>query len=277
MGGKCRDKVRSYGAVFQFTPEDMAKGCLELKEQGFTAARLMITGDARQRTTGIQEDIYNRKVQSYVDKVAACREAVGDDFDFCLEVHRSMNPAEAVAFGRSVEQYRPLFLEDPIPPDQVDVMAQVASQVAVPIATGERAISIQEMEQIMGKKAARYVRPDVCALGGISPCKKVAAMAEANYVGIVPHNPLGPVSTAACLQLDACIPNFTIQEFPSFYLSGGESAMLKEPLQVENGYIRIPDGPGIGIELAEDITEKFPPKQRSINAQISYDGSVRDL
>ena len=277
LGGKCRDKVRSYGAVFQFTPEDMAKGCLELKEQGFTAARLMITGDARQRTTGIQEDIYNRKVQSYVDKVAACREAVGDDFDFCLEVHRSMNPAEAVAFGRSVEQYRPLFLEDPIPPDQVDVMAQVASQVAVPIATGERAISIQEMEQIMGKKAARYVRPDVCALGGISPCKKVAAMAEANYVGIVPHNPLGPVSTAACLQLDACIPNFTIQEFPSFYLSGGESAMLKEPLQVENGYIRIPDGPGIGIELAEDITEKFPPKQRSINAQISYDGSVRDL
>ena len=277
LGGKCRDKVRSYGAVFQFTPEDMAKGCLELKEQGFTAARLMITGDVRQRTTGIQEDIYNLKVQSYVDKVAACREAVGEDFDFCLEVHRSMNPAEAVAFGRSVEQYRPLFLEDPIPPDQVDVMAQVASQVAVPIATGERATNIQELEQIMGKKAARYVRPDVCALGGISPCKKVAAMAEANYVGIVPHNPLGPVSTVACLQLDACIPNFTIQEFPSFYLSGGESAMLKEPLQVENGYILIPDKPGIGIELADDITEKFPPKQRSINAQISYDGSVRDL
>ncbi len=164
LGGKCRDKVRSYGAVFQFTPEDMAKGCLELKEQGFTAARLMITGDVRQRTTGIQEDIYNLKVQSYVDKVAACREAVGDDFDFCLEVHRSMNPAEAVAFGRSVEQYRPLFLEDPIPPDQVDVMAQVASQVAVPIATGERAINIQEMEQIMVKKAApqyaaRRLRP----------------------------------------------------------------------------------------------------------------------
>ncbi len=77
---------------------------------------------------------------------------------------------------------------------------------------------------------------------------------------IVPHNPLGPVSTAACLQLDAAIPNFGIQEFPSFYLSGGESAMLKEPLQVENGYILIPDKPGIGIELADDITEKFPPR-----------------
>ena len=141
LGGKCRDKVRSYGAVFQFTPEDMAKGCLELKEQGFTAARLMITGDARQRTTGIQEDIYNRKVQSYVDKGGGLP---GGGWGMILisvwKYTCSMNPAEAVAFGRSVEQYRPLFLEDPIPRRiRWTVMAQVASQVAVPIATGERA------------------------------------------------------------------------------------------------------------------------------------------
>ncbi len=277
LGGQTRNKVRSYGAVFQFTPEDMAKGCLDLKEKGFTAARLMITGDMRQTVTGVEDDIFNSKVEKYLEMVAACREAVGKDFDFCLEVHRSLNPAEAIAFGRGVEQYRPLFLEDPIAPDSVDVMAEVARKVPVPIATGERAINIQEMEQIMVRKAARYVRPDVCALGGITPGKKVAAMAEANYVGIVPHNPLGPVSTAACLQLDASIPNFTIQEFPSFYLSGGEAAMLKEPLEIENGYIKVPDRPGIGIELIDDITEKFPPKQRGINAQISYDGSVRDL
>lgn len=277
LGGRCRDKVRSYGAVFQFTPEDMAAGCLELKRQGFTAARLMMTGDIRKATTDRIDDIYSSKVESYIEKVAACREAVGRDFDFCLEVHRSLNPAEAVAFGRGVEQYHPLFLEDPIPPDNVDVMADVAGRIGVPVATGERAINIQEMEQIMVKRAARYLRPDVCALGGLTPSKKVASMAEANYVGIVPHNPLGPVSTAACLQLDACIPNFTIQEFPSFYLTGGEAAMLKEPLEIKDGYIIVPDKPGIGIELAEDITERFPPKQRAINAQIAYDGSVRDL
>ena len=90
------------------------------------------------------------------------------------------------------------------------------------------------------------------------------AMAEANYAKIVPHNPLGPVSTAACLQLDAAIPNFGIQEFPSFYHNGNEAEMTKEPFCEDGGYILIPDKPGIGIELIDDITEKFPPKQRSI-------------
>ena len=277
LGGRTRDKVRSYGAVFQFTPEAMAKGCLELKKQGFTCARLMITGDMSQTQTGMEDDIFNGKVKKYTDMVAACRQAVGEDFDFVLECHRSLTPSEAIAFGNAVEKYHPLFLEDPIAPDNVEVMADVASKISIPIATGERCINIQEMELIMTKKAARYVRPDVCALGGITPAKKVAAMAEANYVGIGPHNPLGPVSTAACLQLDASIPNFTIQEFPSFYLQGGEAAMLKEPLEVEHGYIKVPNRPGIGIELIDDISEKFPPKQRGINAQINYDGSVRDL
>ena len=277
LGGRTRDKVRSYGAVFQFTPEAMAKGCLELKKQGFTCARLMITGDMSQTQTGMEDDIFNGKVKKYTDMVAACRQAVGVDFDFVLECHRSLTPSEAIAFGNAVEKYHPLFLEDPIAPDNVEVMADVASKISIPIATGERCINIQEMELIMTKKAARYVRPDVCALGGITPAKKVAAMAEANYVGIVPHNPLGPVSTAACLQLDASIPNFTIQEFPSFYLQGGEAAMLKEPLEVEHGYIKVPNRLGIGIELIDDISEKFPPKQRGINAQINYDGSVRDL
>ena len=277
LGGRTRDKVRSYGAVFQFTPEAMAKGCLELKKQGFTCARLMITGDMSQTQTGMEDDIFNGKVKKYTDMVAACRQAVGEDFDFVLECHRSLTPSEAIAFGNAVEKYHPLFLEDPIAPDNVEVMADVASKISIPIATGERCINIQEMELIMTTNAARYVRPDVCALGVITAAKKVAAMAEANYVGIVPHNPLGPVSTAACLQLDASIPNFTIQEFPSFYLQGGEAAMLKEPLEVEHGYIKVPNRPGIGIELIDDISEKFPPKQRGINAQINYDGSVRDL
>jgi len=102
-------------------------------------------------------------------------------------------------------------------------------------------------------------------------------MAEANYVKIVPHNPLGPVSTAACLQLDAAIPNFAIQEFPSFYHQGNESEMTIEPFQEDGGYIIIPDTPGIGIELVDHITEKFPPKQRSISAQLAFDGSVTDI
>lgn len=184
---------------------------------------------------------------------------------------------DAIAFARGVEQYTPLFLEDPIPPDSNEVMAEIASKTSVPIATGERFISIQEFEQLLMKKAARYVRPDVCALGGLTACKKVAAIAESHYVDIVPHNPLGPVSTAACLQLDAAVPNVCIQEFPSFYIQGNESKMLVEPMELDRGYLVVPTKPGIGIELVENITEMFPPVQRSMNCQIAFDGSVRDI
>lgn len=277
LGGQYRDKVRTYPAVFKFTPEEMAAACVEIKAQGFTAARLMITGDARQRTCGIEDSIFSHRVSTQIARVRACREAVGDDFDLILEIHRSMSVSDAIAFAKGVEAYNPLFLEDPIAPDNDEVMAEVAGKTWLPIATGERFITVQEFENLLTKKAARYVRPDLCALGGITACKKVAAIAESHYVDIVPHNPLGPVSTAACLQLDAAVPNVCIQKFPSFYLSGGEKDMITTELKLDHGFLVVPNAPGIGIELVDDITEKFPPAQRSINCQISYDGSVRDL
>lgn len=277
LGGKCRDKVRTYPAVFKFTPEEMAQACADIKAQGFTAARLMITGDMRQKVCGVEDSIFSHRVSSQVARVKACREAVGDDFDLILEIHRSMAVPDAIAFAKGVEPYNPLFLEDPIAPDSDEVMAEVASKTWLPIATGERFVTIQEFENLLMKKAARYVRPDLCAMGGITACKKVAAIAESHYVDIVPHNPLGPVSTAACLQLDAAVPNVCIQEFPSFYLSGGEKDMITAPLELDHGFLVVPDAPGIGIELADDIQEKFPPAQRSIHCQIAFDGSVRDL
>ena len=277
LGGKCRDKVRTYPAVFKFTPEEMAAECLKVKEQGFTAARLMITGDIKKQTADYEDGIFAHRVAMQTERVKACREAVGDDFDLILEVHRSMNPMDAIAFAKAVEKYNPLFLEDPIPPDSNAVMEEVASKTTLPIASGERFINIQEFEDLLSRRAARYVRPDVCALGGLTPSKKVAAIAESHYVEIVPHNPLGPVSTAACLQLDAAVPNVCIQEFPSFYLQGDESRMITTPLELDRGYLVIPDAPGIGIELVDDVTEKFPPAQRSISCQIGFDGAVRDV
>ena len=277
LGGCCRDKVRTYPAVFQFKANEMALECQELKAKGFSAARLMITPDITQKTSSYESSIHSYRVAEQIEKVRACREVVGDSFDLILEVHRSMNVSDAVAFAKGVEPFHPLFLEDPIPPDNSDVMAEVASKTWLPIATGERFISVQEFEQLLSRRAARYVRPDVCALGGITACKKVAAIAESHYVDIVPHNPLGPISTAACLQLDAAVPNVAIQEFPSFYTRGGESKMLKEPLQVEKGFIVVPSGPGLGIELADDIRQLFPPAPRSMHCQIAYDGSVRDV
>lgn len=219
LGGKCRDKVRSYEAVFRFTAEDMASACVELKERGYDAARLMITGDIRKSAAERTDSIYSYKVQQYIDKVRACREAVGDDFDLILECHRSMDPMEAIAFARGVETYRPYFLEDPIAPDSVEAMADVARRTNIPVATGERFINIQEFETVFQRGAAKYVRPDVCALGGLTPSKKVAAMAEANYAKIVPHNPLGPVSTAACLS--AFMTPMATPAVPQYMAAGG--------------------------------------------------------
>jgi galactonate dehydratase len=276
LGGETRNKVRTYAPVFESDSEKMVEGCLKLKKMGYTAARLMICEDIKKEQVERKQSIFSYKVSSYINKVKMCREAVGEDFDLCLEIHRSMTPSEAVFFANGVEKYNPLFIEDPIAPDSVDSMADIASKINIPIATGERAINIQEMQSLCAAKAAKYLRPDLCVVGGITAAKKIASIAESHYIAISPHNPLGPISTAACLQLDACIPNFLIQEFPSFYHIGDESEMIKEPFKIEKGYIYIPNKPGLGIELIDDIEEKFKPEQRSISAMNAYDGSVYD-
>ena len=276
LGGRTRDKVRVYASPMarpDSSPEVMAERYRELKAQGFTAAKVMVGGPPAPGEEG-----FAARVGAAVRKVALCREAVGEDFDLILEVHRGMTLPEAVAFGRAVERYRPMVLEDPVPPDNCDTMAAVADKVNIPIATGERFISLREFQMLIARHGADYLRPDVCAIGGITTAKKVAALAEANDLLVIPHNPLGPVSTAACLQLCAAIPNLGIQELPGFCLNGAEDRMVKQPLRVEDGYLLLPDAPGIGVELAEDAAELFPPTDRGgITAARMPDGSVMDV
>jgi galactonate dehydratase len=129
---------------------------------------------------------------------------------------------------------------------------------------------------LLARNAVQYVRPDVCMAGGISHCKKIAALAEAHHVGVVPHNPLSPVSTAACVQLAACIPNFALQEYPSGEHEPPKSEIVKGALKLENGFLIVPDAPGIGVELVEGAQEKFPPRPRSLTTRLHVDGSVVD-
>ena len=250
LGGRVRERVRVYASVMAKaeTNEELAASYVELKNHGFTAAKIFVNGPAKPSADG-RDEFYSARVEDELEKVRVCREAVGYDFDFILEAHRGMTVPEAVAFGRAVEPYRPMVFEDPIGPDNIDSMAQVAGKVAVPIATGERYISLREFEMLLSRNAAQYIRPDVCAVGGITVSKKICAVAEAHDVLVIPHNPLGPVSTAACLQLCACIPNLGIQELPGFCLNGAEDRMVKEPLKYKDGCLLIPDAPGIGEGL----------------------------
>ena len=142
------------------------------------------------------------------------REAVGNDVDLCLEIHRRLSPAEAVALAEGIVPYHPFFYEDPILPDNLDAMYLIAQKIKIPIATGERFFTMQQFTTLLQRGAAQYVRTDVCLAGGLTNIKKIAAIAEAYDAQVVPHNPLSPVSTAACVQLAACIPNFALQECP---------------------------------------------------------------
>ena len=275
LGGKVRDKARVYYHVLGDTKETLIQGCIDAKAQGFTAVGHL--------TPFLDESRSEPFFKTHVDKmrdaiatVAAYREAVGNDVDLCIEIHRRLTPAEAVVLARGIEPYHPMFYEDPILPDSFDAMALIAQQVHIPIATGERLHTIYEFQALLARGAVQYVRPDVCLAGGLTHCKKIAALAEAHHVQVVPHNPLSPVSTAACLQLAACIPNFAIQEYPKGELEPPKSEIVTSTLRCENGFLIISDAPGIGIELAPDAAERYPYKPREIVTRRHVDGSVVD-
>jgi galactonate dehydratase len=226
---------------------------------------------------------HSQKIEDAAETVRQLREAVGPEVDLCIEIHRRLTPPEAIALARAIEQYKPMFFEDPLRPNDPDAMAWVADHIHIPVATGERFISLYQFQTLLNRRAVAYLRPDVCLCGGITGAKKIAAMAEANDCWVVPHNPLSLVSTAACLQVSACIPNFAIQEYPtqtpdlhgtSLILGSGIVTGLEEP---RAGFMPIPNGPGIGVELVPDAEKRFPPRPRPIQMRPHYDGAVVDM
>lgn len=275
FGGKCRDKIRVYYHVFGETKRQLIQGCKRARQMGFTAVGHLTPFLDEPRDVRYYKT-HADKMQDAIETVGRYREAVGNDVDLCIEIHRRLEPAEAIVLGRGIEEFHPFFYEDPIRPDNFDAMASVAENVPIPIATGERLHTIHEFEMLLERDAVQYVRPDVCLAGGLTHSKKIAALAEAHHAGVVPHNPLSPVSTAVCVQLAACIPNFALQEYPRGESEPPKSEIVRTSLQVEDGFLKVPDTPGIGIELAEDAQERYPYRPREVQTRLHADGSVVD-
>ena len=275
MGGKCRDKARVYYHVKGSTKEELVQGCVEAKGQGFTAVGHLTPFLDESRDVPYFKTHVD-KMRDAIDTVGQYRDAVGNEVDLCIEIHRRLKPMEAIVLARGIEQYHPFFYEDPILPDSFDAMGLVAEHIHIPIATGERLHTIYEFEALLSRGAVQYVRPDVCMAGGLTHTKKIAALAEAHHVDVVPHNPLSPVSTAACIQLAACIPNFALQEYPVGEAMPPKSEIVKGTLALEDGFLIVPDAPGIGVELAEDAAERYPYRPREVRARLHVDGSVID-
>jgi galactonate dehydratase len=219
-----------------------------------------------------------------IDNVRRMREAAGDDMDLCIEIHRRLTPAEAIVLAEGIAQYHPMFIEDPMRFEDADAMARIADKISIPIATGERFSTIFEFQALLTRKAVEYVRVDVALCGGITGSKKVAALAEAHNVMVVPHNPLSPVGLAACLQIDACIPNFAIQEYSTGFEANtmvssekhlGHDIVDAVPEPVD-GFVPIPDRPGIGVDLVADPVAVRPSHSKPVLMRMHRDGSPVD-
>ena len=276
LGGPTRDRARVYYHVFGETREQLVQGVIAAHKQGFTAVgHLTPFVDApRDRPAS---GTHVNMIREAIETVRQYREAVGDEVDLCIEIHRRMTPAEAVVLARGLEPFHPFFYEDPTLPDNLDAMAEIAKKIHIPIATGERMHTLFEFEMLLSRGAVQYVRPDVCLCGGISGAKKIAALAEARYVQVVPHNPLGPVSTAACLQIAASIPNFALQEYPLGEDIPPKSEIVTRPLKRDKGYLMIPEGAGIGVELVEGAAELYPYRPLPVVTRLHVDGSIVDM
>ena len=250
LGGQMRDRIWTYGRFDGETPELAVERALREVDTGLTALKgdpfghqgLFITPEAE---------------RDAIAKVKAVREAVGDDVELLVEVHGRLAPAAAIRIGNALEEFRPFVFEEPVPPQNVDAMAKVAEAVNIPLATGERLYTKWGFVELLEKQVVAMIQPDVCHAGGISELKKIAAMAEAYYVGIQPHNPYGPINTMAALQVDVCTPNFMIQE--GGHAPWFDQVVLGEFPRQKDGYFDVPTAPGIGVEMNEEVLRANPP------------------
>ncbi len=261
LGGPTRQRIRVYAHAR--TPERIAKA----KEEGYTAFK---TGVKNATQSGV---IANPK---FIDEAAAdfagLREAVGDDADIGIDFHGAISAPNAELLIHALEPYRPYFIEEPVNCQNVDIMANLARETHVPIATGERIFTKWGFREILEKGAATILQPDLCHAGGIFEVRIIAGMAEAYYASIAPHNPLGPISLAAGIQLSATIPNFLCQE----QVTLGEG-YLKEPFLVKDGHVDLPTKPGLGIELDDEaLAERMGHDWRNPETYLNSDGSVVD-
>ena len=262
LGGKYRSTVRTYtyltGWAAGEPPERAAEAASRLVERGFTALKLdpIPPYFPQPREIGLQEISYSEKV------VAAIRDAVGDRADILLGTHGQLTTHSAIRFAKAMEPFRPLWLEEPVPPENAAEMARVAQHTSIPIATGERLATKWAFAPLLEQQAAQILQINV-GLNGLLESRKIASMAEASYAQIAPWVYCGPVAGAASIQLDVAIPNFLIQEGLDDW--GGFSAeVMQDPVAWKHGYITPSARPGLGADLREDVLRRHPMNEYSM-------------
>jgi len=269
LGGKCRHKVRVYQSPGGQTPPELADNAVALIEQyGYTALKLS------PMPPGYQTMPWNVAVKEAVARVEAVRLAVGDEVDLGLDPHaRIFEPARALELCQALKPYKPFFIEEPLRPENYEAMAKLSQHTDVPLATGEMLYTRYEFRDLISLQAVDIIQPDVCLTGGLWEMKKIAAMAEASYISVAPHNPCGPVATAVNVHFAASTQNFLILEYHPDDASPRRD-LVDEPIKLVDGYLELPERPGLGLDLNEEVLGRYPFRSWRRPFPFRKDGSL---
>jgi galactonate dehydratase len=269
LGGKVRESIPCYANGWfapAKTPDEFAEKARKAVSKGFKALKWDPFGSS-------YLEIDRKQMNMAMECVGAVYDAVKKDADIIIEGHGRFDIPTAVRIGNALSDFDILWFEEPIPPQNLEGLAEVKRRIRVPVSGGERLYNRWEYRTLFELKAVDYIQPDVSHAGGIMELKKIAAMAEAYHIPFCPHNPSGPIANAASLQLAACVPNFFLLETMS-----GDVAWRKdicnEEIQFENGSMRIPDKPGLGVDIDEDEIKKHPFEPKELR---HYDGTLTDI
>lgn len=276
IGGRCRDRIRVYQWIGGDRPAEVGEAALAAKKQGATAVKMNGTEE-------LQIVDNHRKIDSLVARVAAIRETCGPYFDIGVDFHGRVHKPMARIIGRELEQFNLMFIEEPVLSEHPEELLEIRRHCNIPIATGERLFSRYDYRKIFELGAVDIIQPDLSHAGGITECRKIAAMAEAYDVAVAPHCPLGPIALAACLQLDAVSYNAFIQEqsLGIHYNKGNDLLDYLTDQTVftyRDGYVNIPEGSGLGISIDEElVAERSSEGHRWRNPVWRHgDGSIAE-
>lgn len=265
LGGLVREKVVCYPHIGGSTPEEIAAQAVRTVAEGWKFVRFSVPseGDILEPSKAVPQTIRHFEV---------IRKAVGDEVEICLDVHTRLDPPDVIRLCRSIEQYNPYFVEDPLRSENPNSFHQLVRHVSVPLAAGEQFASKWEFRELVEEELIQYARIDLCIVGGISEAKKIAGWCETHYIKLATHNPLGPVSSAACLHLNLATSNFGVQEQPR-----KPGAIFTDifPVQIEwqDGYLLPPNRPGLGVEFNEEAAKAYKPTRRAFPILRRVDGS----
>ena len=254
MGGACRDKMRVYSWVGGDRPSDVGKAAREKLEEGFSAVKMNATEELQ------MIDSYD-KLDAVLERVAAIRESCGRAFGIAIDFHGRVHKPMAKVLAKKLEEFDPMFLEEPVLCENMEAFSEIAAACNIPIATGERLYSRWDFKRLLHAGGVDIIQPDLSHAGGITEVKKIASMAEAYDVALAPHCPLGPIALAACLNMDATCYNAVIQEQSiGIHYNVGKSVLdyvnNREDFEFTDGFVKLPRKPGLGVEVNKELVEE---------------------